>query len=171
MSRLFRHYLAGQLDVLRPATLFYAPFVNSYKRFQLDSLAGVTKTWAIDNRTAALRVLNVDERRCRLENRIGGADLNPYLALAASLGAGLRGIERELPLQAPAEGNCYHLPDVETVPLTLSEACRETEGSAAIREVLAPELVDNMVTIARFEAKVFDGRVTDLDRRRYFEMA
>jgi glutamine synthetase len=170
MSKLFQHYLAGQLDVMRPATLFFAPFVNSYKRFQLDSFAGVTKTWAIDNRTAALRVLNYEPEKCRLENRIGGADLNPYLASAVSLGAGLRGIEQELPLQPPGEGNCYHLPDVETVPMSLTEALREAEASAALREVIAPELVDNMVNVARFETSVFDTRVTDLERRRYFEM-
>jgi glutamine synthetase len=170
MSKLFQHYLAGQLDVMRPATLFFAPFVNSYKRFQLDSFAGVTKTWAIDNRTAALRVLNYEPAKCRLENRIGGADLNPYLASAVSLGAGLRGIEQELPLQPPGEGNCYHLPDVETVPMSLTEALREAEASAALREAIAPELVDNMVNVARFETSVFDTRVTDLERRRYFEM-
>ncbi len=170
MSKLFQHYLAGQLDVMRPATLFFAPFVNSYKRFQLDSFAGVTKAWAIDNRTAALRVLNYEPSKCRLENRIGGADLNPYLASAVSLGAGLRGIEQELPLQPPGEGNCYHLPDVETVPMSLTEALREAESSAALREVIAPELVDNMVDVARFETGVFDTRVTDLERRRYFEM-
>lgn len=170
MSKLFRHYLAGQLDVMRPATLFFAPFVNSYKRFQLDSFAGVTKTWAVDNRTAALRVLNYDAAKCRVENRIGGADLNPYLASAVCLGAGLRGIERELPLPPPAEGNCYHLPEVETVPMTLTEALEAAAASEALRGVIAPEVVDNMVDIARFETGVFKSRVTDLERRRYFEM-
>jgi glutamine synthetase len=171
MSPLFRHYLAGQLDVMRPATLFFAPFVNSYKRFQLDSFAGVTKTWAIDNRTAGFRVLNDAADKCRVESRIGGADMNPYTALATSLGAGLRGIERELPLQEPGEGNCYHVPGVETVPMTLAEAAREAAASEAIREILPAEIVDNMVTIARFESNVFDTRVTDLERRRYFEMS
>ncbi len=170
MSPLFRHYLAGQLDLFRPTTLFLAPFVNSYKRFQMDSFAGVTRTWGIDNRTAGLRVINTDAAKCRVENRVGGADLNPYIAFAACLGAGLRGIERELPLQDPCAGNCYHLPETETVPMTLSEALGEAERSAALREVLDPELVDNMITIARFEANVFDTTVTDLDRRRYFEM-
>lgn len=171
MSALFRHYLAGQIDLFRPATLFYAPFVNSYKRFQLDSFAGVTKTWAVDNRTAAMRVLPYEAAKCRLENRVGGADMNPYLALAMSLGAGRRGIERELSLQAPCEGNCYHAEGAQSVPMTLTEALEEAAPSASLREAMAPELIDNMVAIARFEANVFETRVTDLERRRYFEMA
>jgi len=171
MSPLFRHYVAGLLDVFRPATLFFAPFVNSYKRFQLDSFAGVTNTWAVDNRTAGLRVINQGPASTRVEHRVGGADLNPYTALATCLGAGLRGIERELVLQPAGEGNCYHVAGAETVAMTLAEALAEARASTALGEVLPATFIDNMATIAEFESKVFETRVTDLERRRYFEMA
>jgi glutamine synthetase len=171
MSRLFRHYVAGLLDVFRPSTLLFAPFVNSYKRFQLDSFAGVTRTWAVDNRTAGLRVINNGPAKTRVEHRVGGADLNPYIAFAACLGAGMRGIERQLELPPPGEGNCYHVEGAETVVMTLSEAAREARASTALHEILPAEMIDNMATIAEFESNVFDTRVTDLERRRYFEMA
>jgi len=171
MSPLFRHYTAGLLDVFRPSTLFFAPFVNSYKRFQLDSFAGVTATWAVDNRTAGLRVINRGPAGTRVEHRVGGADLNPYIALATCLGAGLRGIEHELELPPAGEGNCYHVEGAETVAMTLAEAAQEARASAALKEVLPPEFVDNMAFIAEFENNIFETRITDLERRRYLEMA
>jgi glutamine synthetase len=94
MSPVLRHYLSGQLDVFRPATLCYAPFVNSYKRYQPESFAGSTRTWGIDNRTVMLRVINSSAGSCRVENRLGGADLNPYVAFACCLGAGIRGMRK-----------------------------------------------------------------------------
>jgi glutamine synthetase len=171
MSETFQSYVAGLLDVFRSSTLFYAPFVNSYKRFQPDSFAGVMRTWGIDNRTASLRVINEDAAKCRVEHRVGGADLNPYIAFSALLGAGLRGIDKELALEPPHQGNTYEDAEVETVPLTLPAAIEAAEGDPRIREVLNPALVDNLIRIARFEAGVFDQTVTDLERRRYYEMA
>ncbi len=171
MSAVLRHYDAGLLDVFRPSTLFFAPFVNSYKRFQLDNFAGVTQTWAIDNRTAGVRVNNDGPAKSRAEHRMGGADLNPYLAFATCLGAGLRGIDRQLPLGEPGQGNCYHVDGVETVPMTLAEALVEARDGAAMHEILPSELIENMAAIAAFETSVFDSRVNDVERRRYFEMA
>ena len=107
MSPVFRHFLAGQLDVFRPTALCFAPFVNSYKRYQPESFAGSTRTWGIDNRTVALRVINSSPGSCRVENRLGGADLNPYVAFASCLGAGIRGMRKELELPPPIEGNAY----------------------------------------------------------------
>ncbi|MDH3687856.1 MAG: glutamine synthetase family protein [Gammaproteobacteria bacterium] len=170
MSPLFHHYVAGQIDAFREMTLFFAPFVNSYKRFQEDSFAGTTKTWGVDNRTTALRVINSSGSKCRLENRVGGADLNPYTALAASLGAGLRGIEKKLPLTPPSDGNAYAVEGVEQVPSSLAEAIQLCDKSKVTREILSPAYIDNLLKIARFENKVFEGTVTDLERRRYFEM-
>jgi glutamine synthetase len=171
MSELFRRYTAGQLEALVPTTLFFAPYVNSYKRFRADSLAGVTESWGIDNRTVSLRVLNSSPAACRLENRVGGADLNPYLAFSACLGAGLRGIERKLALPPPVEGNACGREDLRRVPRNLAEAVRAADESPLTREILPPEVVDNLLIVARMELGAFDSTVTDLERRRYFEMA
>ncbi len=170
MSPLAEGYVAGQLDLFRPLTLFFAPVTNSYKRFQPDSFAGFVATWGIDNRTVSLRVINTSAGKMRLENRIGGADINPYIAFAASLGAGLRGIERKLPLPPASEGNSYHRGDVESVPRTLNEAIEAARASAALKEVVAAEIVDNLIRIADFEDTTVRGKVTDVERRRYLEM-
>jgi glutamine synthetase len=171
MSELFRQYTAGQLEALVPATLFFAPFVNSYKRFRADSLAGVTESWGIDNRTVSLRVLNSSPAACRLENRVGGADLNPYLAFSACLGAGLRGAAKKLTLPPPAEGNAYRREGLRRVPRNLAEAIQAADDSPLTRDILPPEVVDNLLIVARMELGAFDSAVTDLERRRYFEMA
>jgi glutamine synthetase len=171
MSRIAEQYLAGQLEVFRPAALFYAPTVNSYKRFQLESFAGVLATWGVDNRTTTFRVINTSAGSMRLENRMGGADLNPYVAFAASLGAGLRGIERELSPTPLSAGNTYHAADVARVPSSLDQAIEAARENAAIREVLSPALIDNLVRIASFEADTVRGKVSDIERRRYLEMA
>ena len=135
------------------------------------SFAGSNQTWGIDNRTVTLRIINESAGACRLENRVGGADLNPYVAFAACLGAGLRGVERGLMLPDIGQGNCYEAPGVAQAPSSLEEAADETDRSPASREVLSAAMVDNLVRIARFEAGVHRRIVTDLDRRRYFEMA
>jgi glutamine synthetase len=171
MSEVFRQYTAGQLEALIPATLFFAPFVNSYKRFRVDSLAGVTESWGIDNRTVSLRVLNSSPAACRLENRVGGADLNPYLAFSTCLGAGLRGVAKKLALPPPVEGNAYRVEQIRRVPRNLEEAIQAADRNPITRDILPPAVVDNLLVIARMERDVFDSAVTDLERRRYFEMA
>ena len=170
MSPVLRHYLAGQLDVFRPATLCYAPFVNSYKRYQPESFAGSTRTWGIDNRTVMLRVINSSAGSCRVENRLGGADLNPYVAFACCLGAGIRGMRKELPLPPPIEGNAYQIAQVETVPASLREACEVAAAAPELREIFGAAFIDNLVRIAAFEASACERRVSDVERRRYFEM-
>jgi len=171
LSDFFRHYIAGQLDVLCEATFFVAPFVNSYKRFQDDSFAGTTRCWSVDNRTAGLRVINTGAGKCRLEHRIGGADSNPYTAFAMCLGAGLRGVDNKIALPEPLGGNTYHVENLDKVPRTLEEAADLADKTPAIREILPAPFVDNLLAIARHEVGIFRERVTDLELRRYYEMA
>lgn len=171
LSEMAEHYTAGQLDVLRASSLFFAPVVNSYKRFGLDSFAGSLATWGVDNRTTSLRVINDSASKMRVENRVGGADLNPYIAFAASLGAGLRGMEKKLALPPPSEGNSYHRTDVDAMPRSLEEAIEIAKASQSIREVLSPAIVDNLIRIASFEADTVRPKVTDIERRRYLEMS
>jgi glutamine synthetase len=171
MSRLFESYTAGQLRLFRPLILLFAPNQNSYKRFQPDSFAGSTQTWGIDNRTVTYRVINTSESRCRLETRVGGADVNPYLAFAGCIGAGLWGIDQDLSLPPPGTGNCYNAAGVVMAPRSLEEAARELAESTVAREAVSPPIIDNLVRIALWEADVFKAKVTDLERRRYFEMA
>lgn len=168
LSRKFENFVAGQLDVFAASALFYAPNVNSYKRFQSLSFAGTTKNWGIDNRTVGFRAINQSGGKCRLEIRLGGADVNPYLAIATGLGAGLRGIEKNLDAPPPSAGNAYE-DQVERIPSTLAAAVAAAANDKAIREVLPPTVVENALRIARFELGVFEGTVTDLERRRYME--
>ncbi|MGD9920089.1 MAG: glutamine synthetase family protein [Pseudorhodoplanes sp.] len=168
LSEAFESFVAGNMAIFRESALFYAPNVNSYKRMQSGSFAGTTCCWGIDNRTAGFRAINDSPGKARLEIRIGGADLNPYMALATGLGGGLRGIRERLVAPPPSSGNNYEQ-KVECVPATLAEAVSATEGSATIREVLSPALVENALRIARFEIGVFNSIVTDLERRRYLE--
>lgn len=170
LSAVFRHYLAGQLDVFLPTTICFAPFVNSYKRYQPESFAGSVRAWGIDNRTVGLRVINSSAKSCRVENRLGGADLNPYVAFASCIGSGVRGMREELPLPRPVEGNAYQMAEIESVPASLREACRVAAASPALKKIFAPAFIDNLIRIAEFEAAACDRRVSDVERRRYFEM-
>ncbi len=167
----FRRFIAGQLDLLCETTLFIAPFVNSYKRFQDDSFAGVTRCWSIDNRTSGLRVINTGAGKTRLEHRIGGADLNPYTAFAVLFGAGMRGVDKKMRLPAPVDGNAYHVQGLDHVPRTLEEAADLADTTPAIREILPAAFVDNLIDLARYECSVFRETVTDLELRRYYEMS
>jgi len=168
LSGVFHKFLAGNLDVFAASTLFYAPNINSYKRLQSLSFAGTTRNWGVDNRTTGFRAINRSPGQTRLEIRLGGSDVNAYLALATGLGAGLRGIRLGLEPQPVSTGNAYG-EEVERVPATLAEAVAATSGDKAIREVLSPELVDNALRIAHFELGVAQTAVTDLERRRYME--
>ncbi|WP_420408110.1 glutamine synthetase family protein [Hoeflea sp.] len=168
LSETFEQFVAGNMVVFREAALFYAPNVNSYKRMQSGSFAGTTCCWGVDNRTAGFRAINESPGKARLEIRVGGADLNPYLAIATGLGAGLRGIRERLVPPPASNGNNYEQ-EVECIPGSLAEAVSATEAGEAIREVMPPELVENALRIARFELEVFRATVTDLERRRYME--
>ncbi|MFI7245113.1 glutamine synthetase family protein [Streptomyces qinglanensis] len=167
MSPLMRHFLAGQLAALRDFTLLYAPNINSYKRFQPGSFAPTAVAWGPDNRTCALRVIGHGAGH-RLENRVPGGDVNPYLAVAGMIAAGLHGIDNALELPAACTGNAY-TGDAAHVPTTLREAAELWEGSAPAREAFGSEVVDHYLNMARVEQRAFETAVTDWERYRSFE--
>ncbi|MCU1536943.1 MAG: glutamine synthetase, partial [Humibacillus sp.] len=141
--------------------------INSYKRFASASFAPTAVAWGRDNRTCALRVVG-HGAGLRVENRVGGGDLNPYLAVAAMLAGGLHGIEHELDLEPPLEGNAY-TSDKPRVPSTLQEARDLLAGSAVARAAFGDEVVDHYVNAADVEITAFNAAVTDWERRRGFE--
>jgi len=171
MSRVFKSYLAGLLRALPEVLPFFAPTVNSYKRLVDGYWAPTKVTWGIDNRTVAFRVIGGSAKSTRVEVRVSGSDINPYLALAASIGAGLWGIERELPLDVPpVEGSAYMVKDAERLPRTLQEATQRLSQSKVAREILGEELVDHFVRTREWEWRQFQDAVTDWELRRYFEV-
>jgi glutamine synthetase len=167
MSPLMRHFLAGQLAALREFSLLYAPNVNSYKRFRPGSFAPTAVAWGHDNRTCALRVVGHGPS-LRFENRLPGGDVNPHLAVAGLVAAGLHGIEQGLDLPDPCPGNAYAA-DFPRVPTTLREAADLWEGSTIARAAFGDEVVDHYHHAARVELDAFDTAVTDWELRRSFE--
>ena len=168
MSPLMRHYLAGLLAHASEITWFLAPYVNSYKRFMAGTFAPTKAVWSVDNRTAGYRVVGEGTRAVRVECRVGGADLNPYLAFAALLAAGIAGIESELVLEPPFRGDAYGGAGRE-IPKTLRDAIAALDGSAMLRAAMGDEVVDHYVHCARWEQLESDRRVTDWDLHRGFE--
>jgi glutamine synthetase len=167
VSPLFEHFLAGQLAALREFAYFFAPNINSYKRFQPGSFAPTAVAWGPDNRTCALRVVGAGSG-LRFENRLPGGDVNPYLAVAAMMAAGLHGVDEALPLPEPITGNAY-TSDAEHVPTTLRDAAHLLQGSALARCAFGDEVVDHYANAARVELAAFDAAVTDWERVRCFE--
>ncbi|MFE5244694.1 MULTISPECIES: glutamine synthetase family protein [unclassified Streptomyces] len=167
MSPLMRRFLAGQLAALRDFSLLYAPNINSYKRFQPGSFAPTAVAWGHDNRTCALRVVG-HGRSLRFENRLPGGDVNPYLAVAGLVAAGLHGIENELELPEACEGNAYTA-GYDQVPTTLREAAGLWESSGIARAAFGDETVAHYRNMARVELEAFDAAVTDWELRRSFE--
>jgi glutamine synthetase len=165
---VFDSFLAGQLACLRELTLLLAPNVNSYKRFAAGSFAPTTVAWGDDNRTCALRVVGHGPA-LRFENRAGGSDLNPYLALAAIIAAGLHGVDSGLELEAPYEGNAYLATDKPRLPGTLRDARELFAGSQVARAAFGDGVVDHYAHAATIELESFDAAVTDWERRRGFE--
>jgi glutamine synthetase len=165
---LFRSFLAGQLACLRELTLLQAPNVNSYKRYVAGSFAPTAVAWAEDNRTCSLRVVGHGPAQ-RFENRAGGSDLNPYLALSALIAAGLYGVENELELEPAYVGNAYLAADKPRLPTTLREARDLFADSAVARSAFGDEVVDHYVHAADVELAAFDSAVTDWERFRGFE--
>jgi glutamine synthetase len=165
---VFRSFLAGQLACLRELTLLQAPNVNSYKRYVAGSFAPTAVAWANDNRTCALRVVGHGPAK-RFENRAGGSDLNPYLALSALIAAGLHGVENELELEPAYEGNAYLATDKPRLPSTLREARDLFASSALARAAFGDEVVDHYVHAADVELAAFESAVTDWERFRGFE--
>ena len=166
-SPLMEHFLAGQIACMEELTYFFAPNINSYKRFVEGSFAPTGIAWGLDNRTCSLRVVGHGES-LRLENRVPGADVNPYLAVSALIAAGLHGVENELPLEPPFDGNAYSS-DVAHVPHTLRDAADKFSKSELTRKVFGDEVVDHYVNAARIEQAAFDAAVTDWERFRGFE--
>ncbi|MER7193916.1 glutamine synthetase family protein [Streptomyces flaveolus] len=167
MSEVMRHFLAGQLAALREFSLLYAPNINSYKRFQPGSFAPTAVAWGHDNRTCALRVVG-HGRSLRFENRLPGGDVNPYLAVAGMVAAGLHGVEQRLELPEPCPGNAYTA-DFAHVPTTLREAAELWENSAIAQAAFGDEVVAHYRNMARVELDAFDAAVTDWELRRSFE--
>jgi glutamine synthetase len=166
-SPLMEHFLAGQQAALRELTYFFAPNINSYKRYVDGSFAPTTVAWGVDNRTCALRVVGHGES-LRVENRVPGGDVNPYLAVAALVAAGLHGIENELPLEPALTGNAYGT-DRPRVPATMRDAAELLAESKLAREAFGDEVVEHYLNNARVELTAYDAAVTDWERIRGFE--
>ncbi|NMH76710.1 glutamine synthetase family protein [Pseudonocardia xinjiangensis] len=166
-SPLFEHFVAGQQACLRELTYLFAPNVNSYKRYAEGSFAPTAVAWGLDNRTCALRVVGHGPS-LRVENRVPGGDMNPYLGVAALIAAGLHGIENELPLEPELAGNAY-TSDAPRVPSTLREAAELFAGSTVAVDAFGQEVVEHYANAARVELAAFDSAVTDWERRRGFE--
>ena len=170
MSKLFRHYLAGQLALAKEMTYCFAPTINAYKRFQSGSFAPTKAAWSLDNRTAGFRVI-AGGAGTRIECRIPGADCNPYLAFAATLAAGLHGIDNELELPEAFVGNMYAAKRVPDVPKTLREALAAFKKSKVLRAAFGDPVVDHYLHAGTWEQAEYDRRVTDWELIRYFERA
>ena len=166
-SKLMEHWIAGQLKTMRELTLFFAPNINSYKRYVAGSFAPTAVAWGLDNRTCALRVVG-HGRSLRVENRVPGGDVNQYLATAALIAGGLYGIEHELELEPIFEGNAYES-DAPRVPTTLRDAAQLFSQSAIAREAFGDDVVEHYLNNARVEQAAFDAAITDWERVRGFE--
>ena len=170
MSLLMKRYLAGLLRYAGEYTYFLAPYINSYKRFVKGTFAPTRIVWSVDNRTAGFRLCGDGTKAVRIECRIGGSDLNPYLAMAAMLAAGIAGIEEELELDPPVMGDVYQ-GETGLIPSSLREARDTLHGSAMLRAALGAEVVDHYVRAAEVEIEDFDRVVTDYEVARGFERA
>ena len=164
---LYDSFVAGVLAGMADFTLLFAPNVNSYKRFADGSFAPTAIAWGEDNRTCAVRLVG-HGAGARMENRVPGGDVNPYLAIAAMLAAGLDGVERELALEEPTQGNAY-TSGKPTVPRTLRAARDVFAASELARRTLGEEVVEHYTTMADVELTAFESAVTDWERRRSFE--
>ncbi len=171
MSALMKSWLAGQLKYAADITWFLAPYVNSYKRFQAGTFAPTRICWSRDNRTAGFRLVGECTPSVRIECRIGGADLNPYLAFAALIAAGLKGVDEGLELDPPYVGNAYEDPALPEVPKTLREAIARMRESELVREMLGDVAFRHYLHTAEWEQFEYDRRVTDWELWRGFERA
>jgi glutamine synthetase len=167
VSAVFEQFVAGQLAGLRDLSYFFAPNINSYKRYQPGSFAPTAVAWGWDNRTCAVRIVGHGDS-LRFENRVPGGDVNPYLAVAAMIAAGLHGIENQLDVPPPFGGNAYSA-GFEHVPTTLAEAADLLQSSKLARLALGDAVIDHYVNAARVEVAAFNAAVTDWERVRVFE--
>jgi len=169
MSDLMRAFVAGQLKYAREITYFLAPYINSYKRFQVGTFAPTKAVWSRDNRTAGFRLCGEGSKAIRIECRIGGADLNPYLAFAALIAAGLKGVEDKLELAPPFAGDAYAGQALPEIPKTLREASDCLAGSDLMRQAFGDAVIEHYLHTARWEQFEMDRRITDWELIRGFE--
>lgn len=169
MTPLMRSWVAGQLKYARDLTWFLCPYINSYKRFQAGTFAPTKTAWSRDNRTAGFRLCGEGTKGIRIECRIGGADLNPYLAFAALIAAGLAGVDEKLELGKPFEGDAYQAARLTEVPKTLREAIDAMAKSKMLKAALGEEVIEHYLHTARWEQLEYDRRVTDWELHRGFE--
>ncbi|CDP51422.1 glutamine synthetase family protein [Devosia sp. DBB001] len=169
MSTLMKHFVAGQLAHAQEITYFLAPYINSYKRFQVGTFAPTKAIWSRDNRTAGFRLCGEDTKGIRIECRIGGADLNPYLAFAALLAAGIDGIEKEMALEPAYSGDAYNGKRLREVPKTLRDATDSLRKSKMLKEAFGEDVIAHYVHTAEWEQFEYDRRVTDWELKRGFE--
>ncbi len=172
MSEMLRQYLAGQLYCLPRMLPLFAPTVNSYKRLVPGSWAATSACWGVENRTAALRVINPAPAAMRLETRVPGADANPYLVAAAAIAAGLYGIQRKLPLEiAAVAGNAYENSQHETFATNLGEATAKMQANKALcDELFGSAFADHFLYTRQWEWQAYEKAVTDWELKRYFEI-
>ncbi len=168
LSAVGQHFLAGQLALAREFGLLHAPTINAYKRYAAESWAPVNVAWAYDNRTCGLRVVGRGAG-LNIENRLPGADANPYLTLAATLAAGAWGIEHALPCPPPFRGNAYGDPSLPRVPTAIGAAAALFADSAAARAAFGADVVEHYAHAARLEEAAYERAVTSWERERYFE--
>jgi glutamine synthetase len=167
-SETFRWFLGGWLNFAPDMMVFYAPTVNSYKRYQTSSWAPTRLAWSIDNRTAGFRVVGRGDS-LRIECRIPGADCNPYLAMAASLASGLEGVRQQIEPPPPVMGDAYHAQEAPHVPTSLRDAIGHFQDSELVHRLLGPDVAEHYTHFFRTEQHAFDRAVTDWERLRYFE--
>ena len=171
ISDVMKSYIAGQLHCLPHLLPMYAPTINSYKRLVESAWAPTTLTWGIDNRTVALRVLSGSSKATRLETRVIGSDVNPYLAMAACLASGLYGVKNKLKLEQPVTiGNGYRDYDNGVIPSTLIEATHKMKESQIARDILGEQFVEHFTQTREWEWKQHLKAVTDWEYKRYFEI-
>jgi glutamine synthetase len=169
MSETFRHSLGGLMATAREMAWMFAPFVNSFKRYQLGSWAPTAVVWSRDNRTAGFRTVG-EHTSLRVENRLPGADMNPYLGYAATIAGGLHGIENKIESPEMFVGNAYEAKDVTRLPGSLHEAVEEFAASRVVREAFGDFVFEHLLNTARQEQIIFDNTVvTDWELERYFE--
>jgi glutamine synthetase len=170
-SALMDHYMAGLIAYAPDYTCFMAPYINSYKRFAKGTFAPTQTVWSVDNRTASFRLCGEGTKAIRVECRIPGADMNPYLAQAAMLAAGLAGIEQKLPLPPALSGNAYSDDETNHIPRTLRDAREAMMGSKMLRDAMGDEVIDHYARAAEWEIEEFNRVVTDYEIARGFERA
>ena len=171
MSETMRHYVAGLLKYAPESTYFLAPYINSYKRFAKGTFAPTKVTWSVDNRTSGFRLCGEGTKAVRMECRIGGSDINPYLAIASQLAAGIAGIEEKLKLDPPTKGDVYQNEKATDIPTSLREATEVLRNSKMLRKAMGDDVIDHYVRAASWEQEEFDRIVTDYEIARGFERA